>query len=66
VTTGFDTSLNGTRSLFHATAVARWGMRDHNRIYTDALGEANSSGATYIEMMRYNVRTIVTALTGKK
>jgi zinc/manganese transport system substrate-binding protein len=32
-------------------------------LYTDALGEANSSGATYIEMMRYNVRTIVTALT---
>ena len=35
-------------------------------LYTDALGEANSSGATYIEMMRYNVRTIVTALTGTK
>ncbi len=32
-------------------------------LYTDALGEANSSGATYIEMMRYNVRTMVTALT---
>jgi zinc/manganese transport system substrate-binding protein len=32
-------------------------------LYTDALGEANSSGATYIEMIRYNVRTIVTALT---
>lgn len=35
-------------------------------LYTDALGEANTSGATYIEMMRYNVRTIVTALTGTK
>ena len=32
-------------------------------LYTDALGEANSSGATYIEMIRYNVRTMVTALT---
>jgi ABC-type Zn uptake system ZnuABC Zn-binding protein ZnuA len=33
---------------------------------TDAMGDANSEGATYIEMMRYNVRTIVTALTGTK
>jgi zinc/manganese transport system substrate-binding protein len=35
-------------------------------LYTDALGDANSAGATYIQMMRYNVRTIVTALTGTK
>lgn len=35
-------------------------------LYTDAMGDANSEGATYIEMMRYNVRTIVTALTGTK
>jgi ABC-type Zn uptake system ZnuABC Zn-binding protein ZnuA len=35
-------------------------------LYTDALGDANSAGATYIEMMRYNVRTIVTALIGTK
>jgi zinc/manganese transport system substrate-binding protein len=35
-------------------------------LYTDALGDANSEGATYIGMMRYNVRTIVTALTGTK
>ena len=35
-------------------------------LYTDALGDATSAGATYIEMMRYNVRTIVTALTGTK
>jgi len=35
-------------------------------LYTDALGDANSAGATYIGMMRYNVRTIVTALTGTK
>jgi ABC-type Zn uptake system ZnuABC Zn-binding protein ZnuA len=33
-------------------------------LYTDALGDANSDGATYIAMMRYNVRTIVTALIG--
>jgi ABC-type Zn uptake system ZnuABC Zn-binding protein ZnuA len=35
-------------------------------LYTDAMGDATSEGATYIEMMRYNVRTIVTALTGTK
>ena len=31
-------------------------------LYTDALGEPGSAGATYIDMMRYNVSTIVTAL----
>ncbi|NTV66070.1 MAG: zinc ABC transporter solute-binding protein, partial [Oscillochloris sp.] len=33
-------------------------------LYTDALGEPGSAGATYLEMMRYNVTTIVTALAG--
>jgi ABC-type Zn uptake system ZnuABC Zn-binding protein ZnuA len=31
---------------------------------TDALGEPGSEGATYLEMVRYNVTTIVTALAG--
>jgi zinc/manganese transport system substrate-binding protein len=31
-------------------------------LYTDALGEESSEGATYLELMRYNSRTIVTAL----
>lgn len=31
-------------------------------LYTDALGEPGSEGATYIEMERYNVKTIVGAL----
>ena len=39
------------------------GVRIAPALYTDALGDANSEGATYISMMRYNVRTIVTALT---
>ena len=34
-------------------------------LYTDALGESGTPGATYIEMMRYNVTTIVTALKGE-
>lgn len=33
-------------------------------LYTDALGEPGSAGATYIEMVRANVTTIVTALAG--
>lgn len=33
-------------------------------LYTDALGEPGSAGMTYIEMMRANVTTIVTALAG--
>lgn len=32
-------------------------------LYTDALGEPGSEGATYILMMRYNATTIVTALS---
>lgn len=32
-------------------------------LYTDALGAPGSSGDTYLKMMRYNVTTIVTALT---
>jgi ABC-type Zn uptake system ZnuABC Zn-binding protein ZnuA len=31
-------------------------------LYTDALGAPGSPGATYLEMMRYNVTTIVQAL----
>ena len=31
-------------------------------LYTDALGAPGSPGATYVEMMRYNARTIVEAL----
>ena len=33
-------------------------------LYTDALGQADSPGATYIDMMRYNVATMKTALQG--
>ena len=51
VTTGFDTSLNGTRSLFHATAVARWGMRDHDRIYTDALGVTQIANTPLVDVV---------------
>ena len=34
-------------------------------LYTDALGSADSDGATYLNMMRYNVTTMKTALQGK-
>jgi ABC-type Zn uptake system ZnuABC Zn-binding protein ZnuA len=33
-------------------------------LFTDALGEAGSPGDTYLNMVRYNVTTIVTALKG--
>ncbi len=33
-------------------------------LYTDALGEEGSDGGTYIDMMTYDVTTIVTALRG--
>lgn len=33
-------------------------------LYSDSLGDVNTSAATYIGMMRHNVQTIVTALKG--
>jgi ABC-type Zn uptake system ZnuABC Zn-binding protein ZnuA len=33
-------------------------------VFTDALGQPDSPGATYIDMVRYNMTTIVTALGG--
>jgi zinc/manganese transport system substrate-binding protein len=33
------------------------------QLYTDALGEPGSDGETYLKMMRYNVTTLVTALS---
>ena len=34
------------------------------RLYTDALGEPGGEAATYVDMVRYNMTTIVTALGG--
>lgn len=45
-TTGFDTSLSGARSLFRASAVARWAMRQEDRRYDDPVfGEQTADGA---------------------
>lgn len=38
------------------------GVRIVSSLYTDALGEPDSKGATYLEMMRSNVRTMTEAL----
>ncbi len=38
------------------------GVRLTPRLYTDALGAPGSPGATYLDMMKYNTRTIVAAL----
>lgn len=47
-TTGFDTSIAGKRSLFRASAVARWVMRDRDRFYDDALlGEQEADSDLY-------------------
>lgn len=39
------------------------GVKLGPELYTDALGAPGSSGDTYLKMMRYNVTSIVTALT---
>jgi hypothetical protein len=38
LTTGFDTSIFANRSLFRATATARWGLRVSDRTFQDNLG----------------------------
>lgn len=38
------------------------GVKIVSTLYTDALGPKDSAGATYLEMMRFNVRTITGAL----
>jgi ABC-type Zn uptake system ZnuABC Zn-binding protein ZnuA len=38
------------------------GVKIGPRLFTDALGAPDSPGATYVDMMRYNVRSIVEAL----
>ncbi len=50
-TLGFDTSLNGSRSLFRATAVARWGLRDHDRLYTDAFGLQQIANSPLVDVI---------------
>ena len=35
------------------------------QLFSDALGDAESGGATYIDMVRHNIDTIVTALLGE-
>ena len=38
------------------------GMKVGGKLYSDALSTSDGPAATYIEMMRYNARTIVSAI----
>ena len=51
LTTGFDTSINRSRSLFNASAVARWGMREEDRIYTDAVGAEQIASTALVDVI---------------
>jgi zinc/manganese transport system substrate-binding protein len=44
------------------TIASEAGVKLGPPLYTDALGEVGSSGATYVQMIRFNVTTIVGAL----
>ena len=50
-TVGFDTSLSGTRSLFRATAVARFGLREQDQQYTDALGVKQDAPSPLVDVI---------------
>ena len=49
-TAGFDTSINSTRTLFRAAAVARWGLRIDDRYYTDDLGNQRLADSTLYDV----------------
>jgi hypothetical protein len=48
--TGFDTSINSTRTLFRAKATARWGMRLEDRFYQDDLGNQLTADSTLYDV----------------
>ncbi len=50
--------VQGCKSRGHAVAIG-------GELYSDALGPEGSGAATYIDMVRHNVRTIASALTPK-
>ena len=56
---------NMSNSALIDNVAAEAGVTIAPALYTDALGSADSDGATYLNMMRYNVSTMKTALQGK-
>ncbi|MCZ2203929.1 metal ABC transporter solute-binding protein, Zn/Mn family [Bartonella sp. A05] len=42
------------------------GLKISGTLYADALSEKNGSAATYLDMMKHNVNTIITAITEQK
>lgn len=57
----FVENMAGTRLIEQVASAA--GVNVAPELYTDALGEEGTEGATYLSMMRYNARTIVEALS---
>jgi hypothetical protein len=49
-TAGFDTSINGSRTLFRATTTARWALRLEDRFYTDDLGNQQTADSTLYDI----------------
>lgn len=56
----FAENVSNTRIMEQLAEAA--GVRLAPELYTDALGEGGSPAATYVDMIRHNVSTIVTAL----
>ena len=48
-----------------AVADRGWKVDIGNQLYSDALGDADTPEGTWLGMMRYNVETIVSGLTGE-
>lgn len=49
-TAGFDTSITGERSLFRASAVARWALRPQDREYTDLVGNPQTADTALVDV----------------
>ena len=56
---------NMSNSSLIDNVAAEAGVTIAPALYTDALGSTDSDGSTYLNMMRYNVTTMKTALQGK-
>jgi hypothetical protein len=50
LTAGFDTSLAGERTLFRASAVARWGLRAEDRLFTDDAGVVGPARSSLVDV----------------
>ena len=58
--------VRNIEALQAAVAAQGFEVKIGGQLFSDALGDAESGGDTYVKMVRHNIDTIVTALTGEE